>query len=73
MGISYSAAVHEFMIKLSGASIGSRDQNIDMGMKRRNCDYDHCKQFFNWFEIRNPFNIKDGNLYSLSTGIGAPV
>ena len=69
MSISYSAGVHESMIKLSGISTDSRDQNIDMGMKRRNCDYDHSQQFFNWFEIRNPFNMEDGNLYSLSTGL----
>ena len=33
MSISYSAAVYESMIKL----LGSINQNIDMGMKRRNC------------------------------------
>ena len=44
------------------------DQNIDMEMKRHNCDYDHCQQFFKWFKIRNPFNMKDGNLYSLLKG-----
>ena len=32
----------EPMIKLLGVSIGSRGQNIDMRMKRCNCDYDHC-------------------------------
>ena len=69
MSISYSAAVHESMIKLWGVSIGSKDQYIGMGMERRNCDYDHSQQFFNWFEIRNSFNMKDGNLYSLSTGL----
>ena len=42
-----------------------------MGMKRRNCDWDHFQQFFNWFEIRNPFNMKNGNLYSLLTGVGS--
>ena len=69
--ISYSCAVHESRIQLSGVSIGSRDQNIHMGMKRRNCDWDHFQQFFNWFEIRNPFNMKNGNLYSLLTGVGS--
>ena len=69
MSISYSAAVREPMIKRSGVSIGSRGQNIDMRMKRCNCDYDHCQQFFNWLEIKNSFNMKDGNLYSLSTGL----
>ena len=42
-----------------------------MGMKRRNCDWDHFQQFFNWFEIRNPFNMKNSNLYSLLTGVGS--
>ena len=49
VSISYGTAVHESMIKLLGVSIGSRDQNIDIGMKRHNCDYNHCQQFFSWF------------------------
>ena len=53
MSICYSGTVHESMIKLSGVSISSRDQNIDTAMNRRNCDYDQCQQFFNWFKIKN--------------------
>ena len=42
MSISYSAAIHESMIKLSGVSIGSRDQNIDIEKKMLFYDYEHC-------------------------------
>ena len=45
MSISYNTVVHESMINLSGVNIGSRDQDIDMGMKKRNRDYDHFKKF----------------------------
>ena len=69
MSISHSAAVHESMTKLSGVSTGSRDQNIDMGTTRRKRNNNDCQKFYNWFEIRNPFSMKDGNLYSLSTDI----
>ena len=52
-----------------GVSIGSRDQNIDIRIRRRNCDYDLCQQIFNWFDVRNLFHTKDGSLYSLSAGL----
>ena len=45
MSISYSTVVHESMIKLSGVNIGSSDQDIDMGMKKRNRDYDNFNNF----------------------------
>ena len=45
MSISYSTVVHESIIKLSGVNIGSRDQDIDMGTKKRNRDYDHFNNF----------------------------
>ena len=38
-------------------------------MKRCNCDDDQSQKIFSCFKIRNPFNIKDGNLYFLSTGL----
>ena len=69
MSINHSAAVHEAMIKLSDVNVGSRDQNIDMGTKRRECNYTDCQKFYDWFTTRNPFNMKDGNLCSLSSGV----
>ena len=69
MSIGFSASVHESMTKLSGVHMGSSDQNIDMGMNRRGKDTDDCEKFFDWIEIRNPFNMTDDNLHSLSTGV----
>ena len=34
--------------------------------RRQRVDYE---KFFNWFETGNPFNMKDGNLQSLATGV----
>ena len=69
MTIGHSAAFHESMIKLLGVSVGWRDQNIDVEMKRCNCDNDQSQKIFSCFKIRNPFNIKDGNLYFLLPGL----
>ena len=62
--------VHSFITAaLSGVNIGSRDQNINMGTNRHQCDSNDCQKLYDWFEIRNPFSMKDGNLYSLSSGV----
>ena len=37
-------------------------------MNRRNKDQDDCQKFYEWIEVRNPFNMVDNNLHSLSTG-----
>ena len=68
MSVGFSATVHESMVKLSGVHTGSSNQNIDMGINRRNKDNDDCQKFFEWIEVRNPFNMVDNNLHSLSTG-----
>ena len=51
MSISYSTVFNESMIKLSGVNIGSSDQDIDMGMKKRNRDYDHFNNFSTGSEL----------------------
>ena len=69
--ISYTAAVHESMISLSGVNTGSSDQNKEMGFARQICDFDDCNKLYNWFVTRNTFNIDDEDLHSLSTGVVA--
>ena len=39
-----------------------------MGKNRRIKDTEDCQKFFDWIEVRNPFNMIDSNLHSLSTG-----
>ena len=67
--INYTAAVHEAMTSLSGIKVKTSEQHADMGLKRRKKDFEDCQKFFNWFESRNPFNMEDSNLHSLSTGV----
>ena len=69
--ISYTAAVHESMISLSGVNTGSSDQNKEMGFARRSCDFDDYNKLYNWFVTRNPFNINNEDLHSLSAGVVA--
>ena len=57
------------MAALSDVKIGSKYQNIEIGTSWLERDYDHCNKFYNWFELRNPFQMNDGNLHSLSSGI----
>ena len=45
--ISYTAAVHESMIRLSGVNTGSSDQNKEMGFARQICDFDDCNKLYN--------------------------
>ena len=69
MSISYTAAVHEAMINLSGVQIGSIDQNIELGNKRIERDNNDCLKFYHWFDLRNPFKVNDKNLHSMSSGL----
>ncbi|XP_066924439.1 uncharacterized protein [Clytia hemisphaerica] len=68
MSVGFTAAVHESMVQLSGIQTVASDQNIEMGKNRRSKDSEDCQKFFEWIEVRNPFNMVDDNLHSLSTG-----
>ena len=68
MSVGFTATVHESMIQLSGIHSSASDQNIEMGKNRRSKDGEDCQKFFEWIEVRNPFNMVDDNLPSLSTG-----
>ena len=48
MSIGFNATVHKSMVELSGFYTGSSDQNIDMGINRKNEDNDECQKFFEW-------------------------
>ena len=45
--ISYTAALHESMISLSGVNTSFSDQNKEMGFARRICDFDDCNKIYN--------------------------
>ena len=59
------------MISLSCVNMGSSDQYKEMGFARQTWDFDDCNKIYNWFVTRNPFNIHDEDLPSLSNGFVA--
>jgi hypothetical protein len=69
LSLNYSAAIHEAMTSLSGLTVVSSEQHIEMGVSRRARDFDDSEVFIQWFKKRNPFAYNDSNLHSLSTGL----
>ena len=67
--INHSASVHEAMSSLSGIKVTSSDQHAEMSPKRMLIDTNDHMAFYRWIESRNPFNMEDEHLYSLSSGL----
>jgi len=67
--INHSASVHEAMSSLSNVKVTSSDQHIERSSKRMLIDTNDLMTFYRWLEARNPFNMKDEHLYSLSSGL----
>ena len=56
------------MMQLTGAQVESSWQHADMSNSQRQHDYKACKRFVDWLTTRNPFNISDKDLHSISNG-----
>ena len=69
LSLSASASIHQAMTDISGLTVKSSKQHVEMGMSRRNKDHTDCKIFIHWLRERNPFAYKDANLHSLSLGL----
>ena len=63
------AAVHDSMMDLTGLTIKSSEQHIDLAESRKRKDTQDYEKFKSWLEERNPFTYSDENLHSLSTGL----
>ena len=69
LSLSDGAAVHQAMAEVSGLTVKSSEQHVDMGIARRATDYADCQRFLKWLQQRNPFLYEDTNLHSLSLGL----
>ena len=47
----------------------SEKQHVELRASRKRTDFQHCMLFYSWLSDRNPFQIEDTNLHSLSTGV----
>ena len=57
------------MTNLSGIKVTTSDQHVEIGPKRMLIDTKDHLTFYRWLENRNPFNMEDEHLYSLSSGL----
>lgn len=71
LSLSCSAEVHNALMELTGASLHTSEQHVELRESRRAADFKYCNAFLNWLETRNPFQIQSPDLYSLSTGISS--
>ena len=69
LSLSHSSAVHYAMMQLTGVQVESSEQHADMSNSQRQHDYKDCKRFVDWLTTRNPFNISDKDLHSISNGL----
>ena len=67
--INHSVSVHEAMTNLFGIKVTTSDQHVEIGPKRMLIDTKDHLTFYRWLENRNPFNMEDEHLYSLSSGL----
>ena len=57
------------MTNLSGIKVTTSDQHVEIGPKRTLRDTKDHLTFYRWLENKNPFNMEDEQLYSLSSGL----
>ena len=69
--LHHCAAVHQTLSSVTNTIQKSSEQHVEIGTTRCNRDNADLQKLSNWFEKFNPFDLKDGRLRSLSTGLGA--
>jgi hypothetical protein len=66
------ATVHAAMLTLTNMDSGKLDvQHVELGRTRSKRDFSDLEKMVEWFEVHNPFDVSDGRLRSLSSGITA--
>ena len=46
-------------------------RHVELGQTRSKCDFSDLQKMIVWFQVHSPFDINDGMLFSLSSGITA--
>ena len=69
LSLSDCASIHQAMTDVSGLTVKSSEQHVEMGMARRTKDHADCKIFLDWLQQRNPFAYEDSDLHSISLGL----
>ena len=69
LSMSDGAVIHQAMTEVTGLTVKSSEQHVEMGVARRSRDYTDCQKFLEWLQQRNPFLYEDQHLHSLSIGL----
>jgi hypothetical protein len=64
------ATVHLAMYSLTSLH-QTNQEHVDMGVSRVRRDVVDMKKFEDWLDVNDPFDVRDGRLRSLSTGVTA--
>ena len=64
-----AASIHQVMTEVSGLTVRSSEQHVEIGMARRSKDNSDCQKLLELVRKRNPFLCDDEDLYSLSLGL----
>ena len=65
------AGIHNAMCSLTGEDRKSSEQHVELGSSRISRDNEDLDKVTRWFHQHNPFDITDGRLKCLSTGLTA--
>ena len=61
-----SSALMEFTETVNGEKY-----HTELGHSRRHTDFSDCMKFYDWLKVRNPFEVRSDNLFSLSSGVAS--
>lgn len=53
--LNHCTTIPNTMMNLRGLNVQLSEQYLEMGPIRTETDYDHCKKFLQWLEVRKPF------------------
>ena len=67
--LNAAARIHQGMTEVSGLTVKSSKQHVEMGMERCSKDHSDCQKLLEWLQKRNPFLYDDEGLHSLSLGL----
>ena len=65
------AGIHDAMTTLTNTKHKTSEQHVDLSISRSNRDFKDLCKIQEWFDQHEPFNLNEGRLRSLSSGLTA--
>ena len=65
------AGIHDAMTTITNTKHKTSEQHVDLSLSWSNRDFKDLGKIQEWFEQHEPFNLSEGRLCSLSSGLTA--